>query len=52
MPTVCVCVFVMGLRICLVPYVDDVLPMSELQVAQEAGLGQVPELDHVVHTLH
>lgn len=56
MPTaLCVCVckcYMMGLQIRLVPYVDDFPLVSELQVAQEAGLGQVPQLDHVVHTLH
>lgn len=34
------------------PYIDEALFVSEQQVPEEAGLGHVSQLDHVVNTLH
>lgn len=35
----------------LFSYVDDALLVSQHQVSEEAGLGHLPQVDHVVHTL-
>lgn len=40
------------MRVGEVSYIDDASLVSEPQVSEEAGLGQVPQLDHVIHPLH
>lgn len=36
----------------IVSYVDDASLVAKHQVPEEAGLGQISQVDHVVHALH
>lgn len=39
------------LKVFLFSYVDDALLVSKHQVSEEAGLGHLSQVDHVVHAL-